>query len=147
MAEKRPQRELDELLWDAAEAGDVELCKALKAEGANVNWIHPKPPNYPGRAYQWTALHVASDRGRLEVVTWLTDKDKGGADLNKKQSYGETALQHVDGRTGNGREAVQAHLKMKVGLMAVMAATKFAASKKKAGGGNAAAEATAQAVS
>ena len=40
-SEKRPQRELDEALWDAAEAGDVEACKALKAEGANVNWTHP----------------------------------------------------------------------------------------------------------
>ena len=46
-SEKRPQRELDEALWDAAEAGDVEACKALKAEGANVNWTHPMPANYP----------------------------------------------------------------------------------------------------
>ena len=67
-SEKRPQRELDEALWDAAEAGDVEACKALKAEGANVNWTHPMPANYPGRAYQWTALHVASDRGRLSAA-------------------------------------------------------------------------------
>ena len=134
---KPTQRQLDEGLWNAAKDGDLDKCKELRAAGANPKWVHPHEP--PGRAYQWTALHVASDNGRVDVVKWLGDK--GGADINQKCAYGETALQHVDGRKGNGREAVQAYLKVKTGMMAVMAAQKFAASQKKpsAAGGMAAA--------
>ena len=124
------QRELDESFWMAAHAGDVNKLKELKEAGANPNWMHPCPPEpNQGRAYQWAALHIASDQGHVEAVKWLSGK--GGADINKKYAnFGETAMQHVDGRAG--KENVHAYLKMRSGMLAVLAAQKFAAAQKKA---------------
>ena len=119
------QRDLDEQMWKAAEAGQLEKVQELKKAGANPNWMHPQEP--AGRAYQFTALHIASDKEHIDVVKWLVEK--GGADLNKKCSYGESAMQHVDGRSG--KEAIHSYLKMKTAMLAVMAAQKFAALQKK----------------
>ena len=119
------QRELDELLWDACEKGDLTAAQEYKGKGADPNWMHPQKP--PGRAYQFTALHIASDKGHTNIVKWLVEK--GGADLNKKSPYGETPGQHCDGRAG--LEEITGYLKMKAGMLAVLAAQKFAAQKKK----------------
>ena len=66
------------------------------------------------------------------MVKYLADN---GADINKKgTNYGETALQHVDGRSG--LEEIRAYLKMKKSMQAVLAAQLFksegANAKKKA---------------
>ena len=39
--------------------------------------------------------------------------------------YGETAFQHLDGRSGNGREAIASYLKMKAAMQAALALQKF----------------------
>lgn len=39
--------------------------------------------------------------------------------------YGETAFQHLDGRSGNGREAIASYLKMKTAMQAALALQKF----------------------
>lgn len=96
------QRQLDEDLWNAAADGKLDAVKDLKAQGANVNWVHPWLPE--GRATQFTSLHIASDHGHLDVVKWLVDK--GGASLNSKAAFGETPLDHVAGRTGMGEVRV-----------------------------------------
>jgi len=120
------QREKDEGLWDACEVGDKKKAEAYRTAGADPNWVNPQKP--PGRAYQFTALHIATDKGHLDIVEWLAGK--GGADLNKKSVYGETALQHAGGR--KGLEKIEALLKAKTAMLAVMAAQKFAAQQKKA---------------
>ena len=112
-------------LWKAAEKGSLKEVQDLKAAGANPNWVNPQEP--PGRAHQFTPLHIASANAHLDVVKWLTEK--GGVDINKKCPYGETSLEHCDGR--KGLEGVQSYLKMKTAMNAVLAAQKFKAASKK----------------
>jgi len=73
------QRQKDEGLWDAAELGKLETVKALKAAGADTNWVNPQKP--PGRAYQFTSVHIASDKGHTDVVKWLAEKGGAGVQL------------------------------------------------------------------
>ena len=84
------QREKDEALWDAAEAGDEKLVEKLKVAGGSVSWFHPQKP--PGRAYQFTALHIASDKGHLPVVKYLVEK--AGADLDLKSKCAHCPIAH-----------------------------------------------------
>ena len=112
-------------MWNAAKVGNLKGVQDAKAAGGNPNWVNPQEPQ--GRAHQFTSLHIASAGGHLEVVKWLTEK--GGADINKKCPYGETSLEHCDGR--KGLEGVQSYLKMKTAMNAVLAGQKFKASAKK----------------
>lgn len=135
MSDGASQRQLDEELWCLASGNfpdgwqDEKTDKAaiariveLHKKGANVNWVHPTMPE--GRAYQFTPLHIAADRGKDEIVKCLVNDCK--ADINKRQAqYGETPLQHIDGRTGNGREQIYSFLKMKTAMQAALAAQKF----------------------
>ena len=175
MSDGASQRQLDEELWCLASGNfpdgwqDEKTDKAaiariveLHKKGANVNWVHPTMPE--GRAYQFTPLHIAADRGKDEIVKCLVNDCKAGmfepqhpptyactlscppvcsatsdnraalamdvcarcADINKRQAqYGETPLQHIDGRTGNGREQIYSFLKMKTAMQAALAAQKF----------------------
>ena len=120
------QRAINEAFWIAARDGDLEALKAQKEKGPNVNWMHPSLP--PGRAYQFSPLHIASDGNHKECVKFLVEKC--GCDLNKKASFSETACQHLDGR--QGKNELHSYLKMKVAMQAVLAAQKFAANKQKA---------------
>ena len=53
--------------------------------------------------------------------------EKFGAKMDEKCDYGETAFQHVNGRSGEGIAEVTAYLKMKTAMNAVMAANRFKA--------------------
>jgi len=155
MGEEPTQRQLDEELWvlasgrfpdDPYEDDSTALAKwegektkeaacarivELYKKGANPNWVHPKKPQ--GRAYQFTSLHIAADKGGEAMVKCLVNECK--ADINKRQpQYGETPLQHIDGRTGNGREQIYAFLKMKAAMQAAVAAQKFKTAGKKGKG-------------
>ena len=103
------KRALNEELWLAAKEGDVAKVKEKHEAGADVNWRHPWEP--PGRLGQFAALHIASDQGHMEVCKYLVEK--AHADLKNSGAYGETAFEHINGRTGNGREAIASYLKMK----------------------------------
>ena len=75
------ERELNRELWVAAERGDLKKVEELKSK-ASVNWFNPWEP--PGRAYQFTSLHVSAGNGHLEVVKFLVEKC--GADFTAKAS-------------------------------------------------------------
>jgi len=92
-----------------------------------VDWMHDLKPK--GRAQQYTALHIATDRGHKEVVRHLVEKC--GADLGKKAPYGENAVEHVQGRSGEGMSEIAGYLKMKAAMKAAIAAQKFKAMKAK----------------
>ena len=62
----------------------VECRRLLDTWEANVNEVR----GYDG----WTALHIASYRGYLEISELLTSS---GADVNISTSYGWTALHHA----------------------------------------------------
>ena len=119
MADATAQRKLDEELWNYCEQGELEKAKTARAAGGSPKWVHPLKPE--GRGYQFTALHIATDRGHTDIVKWLAEK--GGADLNQKCAYGETALQHIDG-TGK-HDDIRSYLKMKTAMAAVLAAQRF----------------------
>jgi len=112
----------NEGLWEAAWAGDLEAVKMWKAKGGDANWMHQWKP--PGRSRQFTALHAAADQGHKEVAKYLVESC--GADIDKSVCYGQTPLQHIAGRAGEGRSEVGAYLKMKAAAKAVLAAQRLA---------------------
>ena len=76
-------------LISAVCANDIVECRRLIDTGeANVNGDRGQ--------IGWTALHIASDRGYLEISELLTSS---GADVNIRNSYGETAL-HIASMNG-----------------------------------------------
>ena len=81
--------------------------------------MHTQKP--PGRIRQFTPLHIATHNKHLDVVKYLVEK--GGASLNARCDYGESAYEHSRGRSG--MEEVSAYLKFKVAAEAVMAANRF----------------------
>ena len=93
LEDQEKQRKVDAELWEAAAAGDLQTVQKKKEEGGNVNWKHTSKPD--GYAHQFTALHIATDKGHTDVVKWLAEK--GGADMKAKCPYGETAFEHVQG--------------------------------------------------
>ena len=50
----------------------------LIAKGADANWINPWGP--PGRALQFTCLHIASNNNHIAVVKHLCEKGKVNMD-------------------------------------------------------------------
>lgn len=139
----KEQREVNELLWNAASIGDlneVKKCrgmmdraaddpiKAKNLPAADPNWKHPTPPEpHTGRKYQFTAVHIAADGNHKEVCQWLLEK--GGADIDAKAAYGDSPLEHVDGK--KGAEQTLAYLKMRKRMLQVLAAQRFASMQKK----------------
>lgn len=97
----------------------LSSSRRLKEEGADVNFMHTQKP--PGRIRQFTPLHIATHNKHLDVVKYLVEK--GGASLNAKCAYGESAYEHSRGRSG--MEEVSAYLKLKVAAEAIMAANRF----------------------
>ena len=65
----------NELLWEAARAGDVAQITAALAKGADVN---------AKARYDVTALIYAAGGGRLEAVKLLIAR---GADVNAQDSF------------------------------------------------------------
>lgn len=117
------KRKADEALWAAARDGKLDEVQAAHKAGGSANWKNPWEPE--GRMGQFTAVHIASDHGHLDCVKYLIEK--AGGDLKAKSAYGETAMEHVAGRSGDGVTAVHSYLKMKVAMQAVLAAQKFKA--------------------
>jgi ankyrin repeat protein len=70
MGSEHVAMEIPALLIKAAARNDVELCRQLVAEGADVNGEHEV----------MTALHAAAKEGALQAVQWLI-----GAGANVKQ--------------------------------------------------------------
>jgi len=69
-------------IWEAIDGGEIEVLKAVIADGSNVN--AQKTSN------GWTPLHYAARWGHKEVVELLI---AAGADVNVKfEDYGETPL-------------------------------------------------------
>lgn len=84
----------DDVLYDAAYAGDKAKVEALLAKGANVNEMD----HYYGR----TPLLGAASAGKIEVVELLIAK---GSDVNFKDESGYTPL-HAAASDGN-KEVVE----------------------------------------
>ena len=86
---QRPLRELEAdaqaalLIGDAAYIGNVEICAALLATGAEVNMVYHD---------QKTPLHIAAGEGNLELCRLLL---RSGAAVNA-QEYSRTALDIVE---------------------------------------------------
>lgn len=86
---QRPLRELEAdaqaalLIGDAAYIGNVEICAALLAAGAEVNMVYHD---------QKTPLHIAAGEGNLELCRLLL---RSGAAVNA-QEYSRTALDIVE---------------------------------------------------
>jgi hypothetical protein len=83
-AEEERQLELDELLWFAAEQGEVGLAIEALQAGANVSSTNPE-------FYNQTALHCASQfqAGHPRILEVLVQH---GADVNARNCYNNTAL-------------------------------------------------------
>jgi len=64
--------ELGQLLLDAAGAGDAEQVAKLLETGAPLSWCRPDG---------WTALMLAAEAGKSEVLSLLLDR---GADANAR---------------------------------------------------------------
>ena len=104
----RAQTELNTQMWIAAANGDSKSVQDLKSKGADPKWFHPWEP--PGRAYQFTALHIAAGNGHLDVVKNLVEKAQ--VEVWAKSPFGETALDFAISRPRDtkGREAVVNYL-------------------------------------
>ena len=74
-------------IWEAIDGGEIEVLKAVIADGSNVN--AQKTSN------GWTPLHYAARWGHKEVVELLI---AAGADVNVKFEDGKTALNWVSSR-------------------------------------------------
>ena len=71
-SDDRAQVNLNAAMWMAAARGDSQGVRDLKSKGADPKWFHPWEP--PGRAYQFTALHIAAGNGRIDNVKYLVEK-------------------------------------------------------------------------
>jgi ankyrin repeat protein len=80
-------------LASASAAGQIEIARALLAQGANVN---------ARGAGDFTALHESAASGRMEFAKLLLDH---GADVNAKTSEGKTPLDYA--REHNRAEMVE----------------------------------------
>ena len=74
---------VEDLLFDAAWSGSVDDLSSLLRDrpDVNVNWTNPDK-------YQWTPLHAASLRGRVEVAKLLLAHPN--IHVNLKSKFGET---------------------------------------------------------
>jgi outer membrane protein assembly factor BamB len=86
----------DELLWEAARAGDVARITAALGKGADVN---------ARSRYDVTALIFAAGSGRLEAVKLLVAR---GADVNAQDSFYRARA--TDMALGNGHQEVGIYL-------------------------------------
>lgn len=85
------QTDLDKLLRDAAEFGDLEQCRLAIARGANVGWRD---------VIQWTPLHWAARNGHTQIAQLLLQSN---ADVNARDA---------DLKTPMHRAAFYGHLNM-----------------------------------
>ena len=69
------------LLWDAADAGNLEQVVLLVEQGTDINQI--------GGQYNDSALGIAAYKGHLNTVRYLVEQ---GADIEKTDLYGWTPL-------------------------------------------------------
>jgi len=68
----KEQSEIDQLLMDAAQAGELEECKRAIEEGAEL----PSGPEFIDKCGKKTALHTAAQYGQNDVIDWLVlEKD------------------------------------------------------------------------
>ena len=75
-------------LMIAANDGNLDAAKLLRANGANVNRLHGD--HICGRGKQdWSALMYAAAAGHLEMSRWLLDS---GAEIDARWSQRKTAL-------------------------------------------------------
>ena len=72
------------LLWDAADAGNLQQVMLLVEQGEDINQV--------GGDNKDTALGTAALKGHLEVVRYLVEQ---GADREKASNYGWTPLIHA----------------------------------------------------
>jgi len=107
-SDDRAQVNLNAAMWMAAARGDSQGVRDLKSKGADPTWFHPWEP--PGRAYQFTALHIAAGNGRIDTVKYLVEKVQ--VDIWAKSPFGETALDYAVSRprATDGRDAVVGYL-------------------------------------
>ena len=76
-------------IWQASEAGEIEVVKYHLAAGVDVN-----APDVIKR----TPLDHAASEGHKEIAELLIDN---GADVNVKDDDGETPLDFADGETAD----------------------------------------------
>jgi ankyrin repeat protein len=112
-----PNFVIDQLVWEACRADDMDILCCLLAQGGRTIWYPPDAPdsmsclciavgngnsdmveqlvkhgadvNLAGSYGQNTALHIATELGNIKLVKQLV---KMGADINKGDEMGETAL-------------------------------------------------------
>src|SRR5512143_2992991 len=80
-----------ERLFDAARTGDVATLTALLAEAPDQLHARSEP-------YQWTLLHTAAHRGRLNVVELLLAR---GLDPNVRERGDNTYPMHWAAAAGH----------------------------------------------
>ena len=78
------QQRLGERLYKASREGDVRRVTQLLEEGAPINWRKSS-----GYTAGWTALHVACNNNRIEIVKLLL---KHKPLVNQQTNSGDTPL-------------------------------------------------------
>jgi ankyrin repeat protein len=97
-------------LWKAAKDGDLDQVKSLlPQQNINVNAQNSEVPtaltekNYKG----WTALHIASQLGHLEVVRYLVQDGKADVEMKEPDKWNALHLASCNGHLEVVRYLVQ----------------------------------------
>ena len=85
----------NQALIRSAEQGDVDRCRALLADGAEINCRDERGNQY--ECTQYTPLHAAMENGHAEACKLLVE---GRADVNAQDRYNRTPL-HVAAENGD----------------------------------------------
>ena len=98
-------------LWQAAAAGDMKGVKDVRAKApspAILTWRNPHGP--AGRAFQFTALHMAVMSQRVDIAKYLLAE---GADINAKfEPHGDSSFELAERSTSKGGQEVYQLLKV-----------------------------------
>uniref|UniRef100_A0A1X7T2W4 Uncharacterized protein n=1 Tax=Amphimedon queenslandica TaxID=400682 RepID=A0A1X7T2W4_AMPQE len=93
----------DQLLWDAAQVGNIQGMKTALSNGADINWKNSNCRKHCIHFYcaiddthspfflvfNMTPLHIAAIENKINAVQWLLSK---GATVDSRDDTGRTAL-------------------------------------------------------